>query len=142
LGIFNHGGLWHIGPSDFPRLLSLIWNPDMTFAEAIKTCFSKYADFSGRASREEFWYFALFTLLGSLVLNMLDNTASLVFSLMTLIPSTAAASRRLHDTNRSGWLQLLWLVPLIGWIVVTYFLVQQAREPNQFGASPDTSLSS
>lgn len=113
----------------------------MTFADAIKTCFSKYADFSGRASREEFWYFALFTLLGSLVLSMIDNTASVVFSLMTLIPSTAAASRRLHDTNRSGWLQLLWLVPLVGWIVVTVFLVQQAKEPNQFGSSPDTSLS-
>ncbi len=113
----------------------------MTFADAIKTCFSKYADFSGRASREEFWYFALFTLLGSLVLGMIDNTASVVFSLVTLIPSTAAASRRLHDTNRSGWLQLLWLVPLIGWIIVVIFLAQQAKEPNQFGPSPDSSLS-
>ena len=113
----------------------------MTFADAIKTCFSKYADFSGRACREEFWYFALFTLLGSLVLSMIDNTASMVFSLVTLIPSTAAASRRLHDTNRSGWLQLLWLVPLIGWIIVVIFMAQDAKEPNQFGPSPDSSLS-
>ncbi|MFT5535441.1 MAG: uncharacterized membrane protein YhaH (DUF805 family) [Candidatus Paceibacteria bacterium] len=113
----------------------------MTFADAIKTCFSKYADFNGRASREEFWYFALFTLLGSLVLNMIDNTASVVFSLVTVIPLTAAASRRLHDTNRSGWLQLLWLVPMIGWIIVVIFMAQEAKEPNQFGPSPDTSLS-
>ncbi|MEB0136949.1 DUF805 domain-containing protein [Actimicrobium sp. CCC2.4] len=113
----------------------------MTFTDAIKTCFSKYADFNDRASREEYWYFALFTLLGSLVLTMIDNTASGVFSLVTLVPSIAAASRRLHDTNRSGWLQLLWLVPLIGWIVVVVFLVQQAKEPNQFGVSPDHSLS-
>ncbi|MFT5963078.1 MAG: uncharacterized membrane protein YhaH (DUF805 family) [Burkholderiaceae bacterium] len=113
----------------------------MTFADAIKTCFSKYADFNGRASREEFWYFVLFTLLGSLVLNMIDNTASVVFSLVTVIPLTAAASRRLHDTNRSGWLQLLWLVPMIGWIIVVIFMAQEAKEPNQFGPSPDTSLS-
>ncbi|WP_344762918.1 DUF805 domain-containing protein [Actimicrobium antarcticum] len=113
----------------------------MTFLDAIKTCFSKYAEFNGRASRPEYWYFFLFLVLASLVLGMVSNTASGIFSLVTLIPSVAAATRRLHDTNRSGWLQLLWLVPLIGWIVVIVFLAQEAKEPNQFGSRSDELVS-
>lgn len=94
----------------------------MDFGTAIKTCFTKYFVFGGRALRSEFWWFTLFTAVVGIVLSMVDSSIfgaasaftplSTVFSLATLLPSLAVASRRLHDTNRSGWWQLLPLAPL------------------------------
>jgi uncharacterized membrane protein YhaH (DUF805 family) len=55
--------------------------------------------------------------------------------LATLLPSLAVGARRLHDTNRSGWLQLLWLIPVVGWILVIVWLAQEGREPNRFGSA-------
>lgn len=97
----------------------------MTFQDSIKVCFNKYVDFSGRASRSEYWWFALFVFLGSVVLSMFSFWLQVLFLLGTLLPQLAAASRRLHDTNRSGWWQLICLVPLIGWIVLIVFLAQE-----------------
>ncbi|HQR59857.1 MAG TPA: DUF805 domain-containing protein [Methylophilaceae bacterium] len=109
----------------------------MNFGDAIKTCFSKYADFSGRAKRPEFWWFVLFLFLVSLVLGLVSNTVSLLFSLGTLIPSLAVGARRLHDTNRSGWWQLIGLIPVIGWIVLIVFCAQEGESgDNQYGATP------
>lgn len=109
----------------------------MNFTDAIKTCFNKYADFSGRAKRPEFWWFMLFLFLANLVIGMLGDVISVLFSLATLLPSLAAGTRRLHDTNRSGWWQLLWIVPFIGWIVVIVFLAQRGEDgENRFGAVP------
>ncbi len=99
----------------------------MTFQDSVKTCLTKYADFSGRAMRSEYWWFFLFTLLASLALSLFSNALSVVFSLATLVPSIAAAARRLHDTNRSGWWQLIVLVPLIGLIVLIVFLAQEGK---------------
>lgn len=109
----------------------------MTFADAIKLCFAKYADFNGRAKRPEYWWFALFIFLVSAALGMVSEMLSGVFGLATIVPSLAAGARRLHDTSRSGWWQLLWLVPVIGWIVVIVFLVQEGESAsNDFGAAP------
>lgn len=99
----------------------------MTFQDSIKTCLTKYADFTGRAVRSEYWWFFLFTLLVSLALSLVSNALSAVFSLATLVPSIAAAARRLHDTDRSGWWQLIVLVPVIGLIVLIVFLAQQGK---------------
>ena len=99
----------------------------MTFQESIQVCFKKYADFTGRASRSEYWWFMLFLFLVSAGTSMISQVVSGLFSLATLVPSLAAGARRLHDTNRSGWLQLLWIVPLIGWIIVIVFLVQETK---------------
>jgi uncharacterized membrane protein YhaH (DUF805 family) len=93
----------------------------MTFTESIKTCFSKYFTFAGRASRSEFWYFMLFCLLGNTILSLFDGfvlgmssiqPASSVFGLVTFLPSICATTRRLHDGNRRGWWQLIWLAPI------------------------------
>lgn len=110
----------------------------MNFQESVKTCLTKYADFSGRASRSEYWWFALFIVIGNLVLSYVSHTVSLLFALATLLPSIAAVARRLHDTDRSGWLQLLNLIPILGWIAMIYFLVQEPKEPNRFGPAPAT----
>ena len=99
----------------------------MTFQESIQVCFKKYADFTGRASRSEYWWFMLFLVLVSAGTSMISQVVSGLFSLATLVPSLAAGARRLHDTNRSGWLQLRWIVPLIGWIIVIVFLVQETK---------------
>jgi uncharacterized membrane protein YhaH (DUF805 family) len=104
----------------------------MTFGDSIKTCFTKYADFTGRASRSEYWWFVLFIVLASIILSMVTPLLSGLFSLATLLPSIAAAARRLHDTDKSGWWQLIGLIPLLGWIVIIVLLVQEAKEPNRF----------
>src|SRR3954447_6326717 len=103
------------------------------FIEALK----KYAVFSGRSRRMEYWYFVLFVFIITAVLNTLDiligaNTRAGVgvlsglFSLAVLIPSIAVSVRRLHDIDRTGWWVLISLVPLIGWIVSLVFHVQDS----------------
>ncbi len=104
----------------------------MTFIESIKTCFAKYADFNGRASRSEYWWFALFVFVGGIIISAVNYRLAGIFYLGILLPHIAVAARRLHDTNRSGWMQLIALIPLIGWIIVLYFLVQPPKEPNRF----------
>lgn len=111
----------------------------MTFGESIKTCFSKYADFSGRATRSEFWWWALFVILASAAIGIVSEVASGVFSLAVLLPYLAVGARRLHDTDRSGWLQLIGLIPLIGWILLIVWYVQEGKEPNRFGSAPGPS---
>lgn len=97
----------------------------MNFQQSIKLCFSKYADFNGRASRPEYWWFALFIFLASAVLSMVSNLLPGIFAVATLLPSLAVAVRRLHDTERSGWWLLVGLVPVVGFIVLIVFMTQK-----------------
>lgn len=106
----------------------------MTFGESISTCFSKYAAFEGRASRSEFWWFFLFTVLASAASGMVSEILSGLFSLGVLLPSLAVGARRLHDVNRSGWFLFLWLIPIIGWIVLIVWAAQEGKEPNRFSS--------
>ena len=106
----------------------------MNFQESIKLCFQKYADFEGRAKKPEFWWFFLFCLIVALLLEAVSGYISWAFSLATFIPSIAVGARRLHDTNKSGWFQLLWFVPILGWIVMVYLLAQDGdNNDNRFG---------
>ena len=107
----------------------------MTFGESIKTCFSKYAAFEGRATRSEFWRWILFVVLASAVTGLLGNMISGLFSLVVLLPGIAVTARRLHDIDRSGWWQLIGVIPLIGWIVMIVSCCQEAKEPNRFGSA-------
>ena len=104
----------------------------MTFVDSIKTCFRKYIDFKGRASKAEYWWFFLFFMIGGIVASIMNEMLSLLFYLAVFLPSIAVTARRLHDTDRSGWFQLIGLIPLIG-LILLYFLAQKAKEPNQFG---------
>lgn len=103
--------------------------------------YKKYADFTGRARRKEFWMFVLFYFIVSIVLGIVDSIIGfqllgLLFSLGSLIPSLAIGARRLHDTGRSGWWQLLYLIPLIGLIIMIVFLVQDSHPDNEYGPNP------
>ncbi len=107
----------------------------MTFGESISTGFKKYADFSGRASRSEFWWWILFVVLLNAVAGFLGDILSILVGLALLLPNIAITARRLHDTDKSGWWQLIALIPLIGWLILIYFCVQGPVEPNRFGGS-------
>lgn len=119
----------------------------MDFATAVRTCLSKYADFSGRGRRSEYWYFFLFNVLVSLVASVVDNVLGTdlgtgsglvggLASLALLLPSLAAGVRRLHDTSRSGWWLLIGLIPFLGWIVLIVFFIQDSHGDNEHGPSP------
>lgn len=120
----------------------------MTFADSVKICFNKYADFNGRARRSEYWWWFLFTVLLSIVASIVDAILGLNFgngssgpiqalaNLAVLLPTLAVTARRLHDTGRSGWWQLLWFVICIGWIIMIIWLVQDSQPDNKYGASP------
>ena len=120
----------------------------MNFQTAIQTCLSKYVDFSGRARRSEYWYFALFSFLISFVTLIVDRAIGTdwenggllnsVAGLALLLPSLAVGARRLHDTGRSGWLLLLVLIPLLGVIVLIVFFVQDSKADNTYGPNPKT----
>ena len=101
----------------------------MTLTESIKTCFQKYIDFSGRASRSEFWWFVLFTFVASVALSVMGLAEPLliflqwIFSLLVLLPSLAVMARRLHDTNRTAWWLLLHLVSGLGVALGLIFVI-------------------
>ena len=114
----------------------------MSFFEAIASCLSKYAQFSGRASRAEYWWFMLFLVLASVLLNQLvmsffgAEVASVVSGLFTLamfLPTIAVAARRLHDMNHSGWWQLLALTGIGGLVLVIWYLFPGSPDTNRFG---------
>jgi len=100
----------------------------------------RYAKFDGRAGRGEFWWFALANILVYLALLILAQISGLflvlyfLYALAVIVPSIAVAIRRLHDTDKSGWLLLLGFVPLIGVIILLVFYIQEGTAgPNQFG---------
>lgn len=109
----------------------------------------KYAVFNGRARRKEYWYFALFNVIISIVLLVIDVvTGSFsaeigmgvlggIYGLAVLIPAIAVTVRRLHDTNHSGWWYFIILIPLIGVIILLVFLFRDS-EPgeNRYGTNP------
>ena len=108
----------------------------MDLMTAVKTCFSKYADFNGRATRSEYWYFFLFNFIVGIVLGWIPFLGWLV-SLALLVPSLAVAWRRLHDIGKSGAFYLFILIPLVGWIFVLIWLCKETQPgDNQYGPQP------
>lgn len=105
----------------------------------------KYAEFSGRASRSEFWMFFLIHFIILVVLAILAarfsffNLIYLVYALGTLVPYLAAAARRLHDTDKSGWFLLIGLIPLVGGIILIVLLALPGSDgDNRYGSPPPT----
>lgn len=122
----------------------------MTFFESIQTVFRKYAEFSGRATRPEYWWFALFSALVSSALNSLNvytthgtgtmfamaatssslligSSLSGLWSIAVLLPSLAVTVRRLRDAGRE-WVELFWvLLPIVGWIILIVHLAEPTK---------------
>ena len=136
----------------------------MSFTEAVRTCFNKFATFEGRAGRPEFWWWFLFTILVSLVgyvpllvLTFIGaatadegGAVAGVFTLLTvifwilwailvialLIPTLAVGCRRLHDRGQSGWLLLLYFVPCGNIVLLVLWLLEGTPGDNMYGPKP------
>jgi len=116
----------------------------MNIQTAVKTCFSKYATFSGRASRSEYWFFYLFTIIASIVTWVIDTmllgyssedtgAINLIFQIIIILPSIAVGARRLHDIGKSGWWQLL-ILTIIGIILlIVWFATIGSSKKNKYG---------
>jgi uncharacterized membrane protein YhaH (DUF805 family) len=110
----------------------------------------KYAVFSGRAQRKEYWFFYLFNALITLALSSVevvlgiapesDRSVSVtLYFLAVLIPIIAVSVRRLHDTGRSGWWLLIGLIPLLGVLILLIFMIQDGEVgQNAYGLNPKT----
>ncbi|GAA3903584.1 DUF805 domain-containing protein [Streptomyces lacrimifluminis] len=102
----------------------------------------KYAVFSGRARRKEYWMFTLFSLIVDVVLVVIDSFIGVqilsgVYALAVLLPTLAVAARRLHDTGRSGWWILFGIIPVVGWITLLVFLCLDGEQgENKYGHNP------
>jgi uncharacterized membrane protein YhaH (DUF805 family) len=128
----------------------------MGFTEAIRSGFDNYANFAGRASRPAYWWWVLFGVLVGLATRVLDGLLgssivrttqygtdvglgiiSSLIGLALLLPSIAVLVRRLHDTDRSGWWYWIVLIPILGWLVLLYFLVSAGTPgTNRYGPLP------
>jgi uncharacterized membrane protein YhaH (DUF805 family) len=105
----------------------------------------KYAVFSGRARRTEYWMFTLFNVIIAILIGVVEGIVGspgvlgTIYSLAVLIPALAVSVRRLHDTDRTGWWLLIGLIPLLGAIVLLIFFVLDSQEgENQYGPNPKT----
>ncbi|XID74901.1 DUF805 domain-containing protein [Alkanindiges sp. WGS2144] len=111
----------------------------------LKVIRDNYANFVGRARRQEYWMFAFINLIIALILSMLDTVLfrgdtpilSGIYGLAILIPGIAVAVRRLHDTDRTGWWLLLALIPVVGTIILIIMMcIDSTPGPNRYGANP------
>jgi uncharacterized membrane protein YhaH (DUF805 family) len=124
----------------------------MGFGQAVSTVFSKYATFSGRARRSEYWWWYLFTILVTAIAFILDSVLKintiegaggikfgwlyLIVTLALVIPSLAVTFRRLHDAGHSGWWWLVILLCGFGGIILLIFALQDSKPDNQWGPNP------
>ena len=117
----------------------------MNFQNSIKTCFQKFSDFNGRASRSEFWYFYLFAILVYFISIFIAIQISIrlwfavaILSVLILfVPALAVTARRLHDTGRSGWWQLTAYIPYVGFIagiiLIVIWCTEGEKKKNKYG---------
>jgi uncharacterized membrane protein YhaH (DUF805 family) len=104
--------------------------------ESLIGTLKKFAVFNGRARRQEFWFFVLASFVAGCVVGWIPVIGWL-FSLALLVPSITVGVRRLHDTGRSGWTELLGLIPLAGIIILIVFWVQEGTAgENKYGPNP------
>ncbi len=101
----------------------------MSIQESVMTCLKeKYATFSGRASRSEFWWFWLATYVLGLVVGFISSTLSYIIGLALFIPSLAVAVRRIHDSEHSGW----WVIcPIVN---IIFCIIPGTEGANKYGA--------
>lgn len=116
----------------------------MGFVEATKSFFTRYTDFSGRSSRSEYWWaylgvMLIFFVLG-FVAGLLGDVGMIILGIAylgILVPSIGIGVRRLHDVDKSGWMMLIALIPILGSLYLLYlFVTKGTTGPNRFGPDP------
>ena len=122
----------------------------MSFTAAVtNVLINNYASFKGRASRSEYWWFFLFTFLISIITAIIDIVAfgvelgfiSLIAILAMILPSIALTVRRIHDFGQSGWLFLVTIIPILGWIAIFIFgILEGETYPNKYCPVPPNTL--
>jgi uncharacterized membrane protein YhaH (DUF805 family) len=118
----------------------------MNMQDAVRSALSQYANFSGRARRSEFWYFNLAMMIVSIVATVIDEliggwVVEIIVFLATVVPTLSVGARRLHDTDKSGWLQLIAFIPIVGWIVLIVFFATDSGPDNKYGPNPKAAAS-
>ena len=111
----------------------------MNFVESILTCYKKFFDFSGRASKSEYWWFQLYNAIIYVLSFVFQGDLVLLLSILiivNLIPVYAVGVRRIHDSDKSGWLVLISLIPLIGLYIFVLLLQDGSKGKNRFGIKP------
>lgn len=108
----------------------------MTFAQSIRVCLSKYAEFSGRATRAEFWWFILFITLVAAALMYLSEVFANIFLIAMLLPLLAAGARRLTDSGKSPWWQLFLLAPVGGLVILGFLWALPTTAPTEENTPP------
>jgi uncharacterized membrane protein YhaH (DUF805 family) len=121
-----------------------------------KVVFNNYVNFSGRARRSEFWYFTLTSIIISFILGIIESSLGLnnfettqfgfsmeggiltnLYTLAIFLPGLSVSVRRLQDCGKSGWNILLWLVPLVGWIIlIVFYATEGTNGKNEYGPDP------
>lgn len=123
-----------------------MYQRQVSFKEAVERAIKEnYCNFSGRASRSEFWWFYLFNIILSAVIGIVFcwsenamNIATGLVNLALLLPSLGLAVRRLHDIDKSGWWIFISLIPIIGWILlIIWYCKDSQMETNEYGPVPN-----
>ena len=130
-----------------PKVIFLnMYQRQVTFKEAVERAIKQnYCNFSGRASRSEYWWYALFTFLLGIVIGIIFcwnenvmNTVNGLVNLALLLPGLGLCVRRLHDIGKSGWWLFIALIPIVGWILlVVWYCKDSQMQPNEYGPVPN-----
>jgi len=113
----------------------------MNLQEAVRSVLSQYANFNGRARRSEYWFWTLATVIASVAADIVDAIIGVrIFQYLVLlgviVPGLAVGSRRLHDIGKSGWLQLIGIIPIVGWIILIVWFATDSVPDNEYGPNP------
>ena len=111
----------------------------MSFVESLQVCYKKFFDFSGRASKSEYWWFQLYNIILYILTFVFQNDLMLLLSILiivNLIPVYAVGVRRIHDVNKSGWWVLISFVPIIGLYIFVLLISDGSKGKNRFGPKP------
>lgn len=118
----------------------------VSFDEAIRRAFQKYCCFTGRASRSEYWWFALFNVILGVIIGIIGIVAGqdvekflqYIVQIALFLPGLGLCFRRLHDTGRSAWNLFWWILPIVGWIIlIVYFCQESQPQDNKYGPIPN-----
>ena len=111
-------------------------NSEMGYFEHYVACWKRYAEFSGRSSKKQYWSFFLINLAIAMVVSIISPTLGSLYQIAVLLPGISVAVRRMHDIGKSGWVLLLSLIPLVGLILIYWALQDSEQGVNQWGDCP------